>query len=255
MMLVFTTCIVYTNQKLNNLMNIKWIGQSGYILDVDDIKLVIDPYLSNSIEELQGLKRICPVPVTIEDLHPDYIYCTHNHLDHFDPQTILNILEHYPLCKIIGPTSVVEHAGKLKINSKNLILLNQYEHLSLGKLQLTATPAFHSDPFSTGLLIKDKGYTVYFSGDTEYVPELADVVTKMAGDRLNLLFVCINGKLGNMNAEDAARFALGLNPDTVVPNHYGMFSENTADPRHFAALCTSLGLITKIMRIDTSIKL
>jgi L-ascorbate 6-phosphate lactonase len=236
-------------------MNIKWIGQSGYILAADGIKLVIDPYLSNSIEEQQGLKRMFPVPVAIEDLQPDYIYCTHNHLDHFDPQTILKILEVYPLCKIIGPTSVIEHATRLKISSRNMILLNQYEHLSLGKLKLTATPAFHSDPFSTGLLIKDEQHTVYFSGDTEYVPELAGLITKMSGTKPDLFFVCINGKLGNMNAEDAARLALALNPEIVVPNHYGMFAENTADPLHFTALCTSAGLKSKIMRINTSIKL
>ncbi|TCC96471.1 MBL fold metallo-hydrolase [Pedobacter hiemivivus] len=236
-------------------MIIKWIGQSGYILDAAGIRLVIDPYLSNSIEEIQGLKRMVPVPVAIEDLHPDYIYCTHNHLDHFDPQTILSILELYPMCKIIGPISVIEHAKRLKINGRNMVLIQQYESLELGGLKLTATPAFHSDPFSTGLLINDKQHTIYFSGDTEYVPELAGLITKMSGAKLDLFFVCINGKLGNMNAEDAVRFSLDLNSEIVIPNHYGMFAENTADPSYFAFLCSAQGLNTKIMRIDTSIEL
>lgn len=235
------------------LMNIKWIGQSGYILTTADIRIVIDPYLSNSIEELQGLKRLLPVPVAIEALRPDYIYCTHNHLDHFDPQTILEILKIYPTCKIIGPTSVVAHARKLKIN--NIIKLDQYEHLTLGKLKLIATPAFHSDPFSTGLLIENQQKTVYFSGDTEYIPELAGLIKKLATGRLNLVFVCINGKLGNMNATDAVKFAQSLKPETIVPNHYGMFAENTADPEYFAALCTVAGLETHIMQIASSIKL
>jgi L-ascorbate 6-phosphate lactonase len=236
-------------------MNIKWIGQSGYILDTAGIKLVIDPYLSNSIEEIQGLKRMFPIPVAIEDLHPDYIYCTHNHLDHFDPKTILSILTLYPKCKIIGPVSVIEHAKRLKINSRNLILIQQYESIAIGELKLIATPAFHSDPYSTGLLIKDKQRTIYFSGDTEYVPELAGLITKLSGPKLDLFFVCINGKLGNMNAEDAARFSIDLNPEVVVPNHYGMFAENTADPSYFATLCAAVGLNTKIMRIDTSLEL
>lgn len=136
-----------------------------------------------------------------------------------------------------------------------MILIQQYERLTLAGLKLTATPAFHSDPFSTGLLIKDDQRTVYFSGDTEYVPELAGLITKMSEAKLDLFFVCINGKLGNMNVEEAVRFSLDLNPEIVVPNHYGMFDENTADPSYFATLCTHVGLKTQIMQIDTSIEL
>ena len=236
-------------------MNIKWIGQSGYILDTEDFRLVIDPYLSNSIEYEQGLKRLVPIPVDIENLHPDFVYCTHNHLDHFDPQTILQITEAYPLCKIIGPASVIEHANRLKVNSKNTILLNAYENLTLGKLKLSATPAFHTDPFSTGLLVEHESRIVYFSGDTAYFPELAGLITRMAVSKLDFVFVCINGKLGNMNTDDALSFALELNPKTVIPNHYGMFAENTADPAYFAAIGASKGLNIEIMQVDTSIKL
>lgn len=236
-------------------MDITWIGQSGYILDAIGIRLLIDPYLSHSIFALQGLKRMFPIPVATKELRPDYIYCTHDHLDHFDPQTILPILQSFPLCKIIGPASVIEHAIKLGINRGNTILLDQYQELALAGLKLTATPAIHSDPFSTGLLIEAKQHKVYFSGDTIYTPELAHRLTEMTGTKLDLFFVCINGKLGNMNAQDAATLALALNPETVVPNHYGLFAENTANPQHFAALCTSVGLKTKIMQVNTSIKL
>jgi L-ascorbate 6-phosphate lactonase len=236
-------------------MDITWIGQSGYILDVSGIRILIDPYLSNSIYELQGLKRIFPAPVAIADLHPDYIYCTHNHLDHFDPQTILSILESFPSCKIIGPTSVIVHAAKLKINEANTILLDQHQTLVLNGLKLTATPAIHSDTFSTGLFIEDKLHRIYFSGDTEYTTELESLLMKILGTKLDLFFVCINGKLGNMNANEAANLAKALNPEITIPNHYGMFAENTADPEYFTSLCKSAGLKTKIMQVNTSIKL
>jgi L-ascorbate 6-phosphate lactonase len=236
-------------------MDITWIGQSGYILDVSGIRILIDPYLSNSIYELQGLKRIFPAPVDIKDLNPDCIYCTHNHLDHFDPQTILSILESFPSCKIIGPASVIVHAAKLKVNEANTILLDQHQTLVLNGLKLTATPAIHSDPFSTGLLIEDKQHKVYFSGDTEYTSELECQLTKMLGTKLDLFFVCINGKLGNMNANEASNLAKTLNPEITIPNHYGMFAENTADPEYFASLCTSVGLKAKIMQVNACIKL
>lgn len=236
-------------------MNIRWIGQSGYILDAAGIRVVIDPYLSDSIYELQGLKRLFPIPLDIESLRPDYIYCTHNHLDHFDPQTIIAIHKSFPLCKIIGPTSVIEHAHKLKIDPKNTILLNPFQQLDFAGLMLSATPAIHSDTFSTGLMIEYKQLKVYFSGDTLYTTELASRLTEMTGAKLDLFFVCINGKLGNMNAEEAVALASALKPEITVPNHYGMFAENTADPDDFEAKCTAAGLKTKIMQVNTSIEL
>jgi L-ascorbate metabolism protein UlaG (beta-lactamase superfamily) len=44
------------------------------------------------------------------------------------------------------------------------------------------------------------------------------------------MFICINGKLGNMNAEEAARLTEIITPRLAVPNHYGMFESNTEDP-------------------------
>lgn len=236
-------------------MNIQWIGQSGYIVDLAGVKLVIDPYLSNSIEELQGFKRMLPISPDVKDLQADYIYCTHNHLDHFDPQTILSILELYPGCKIIGPRSVIEHAQQLKINTENLILLEPHQEFPLFDFKLTATPAIHSDPFSTGLLLQNQRHKVYFSGDTEYSVEFAQLIAETIGEKLDLLFVCINGKLGNMNTPEAVQFAQQLNPKLVIPNHYGMFAQNTADPADFAQQCTSSGLKSLVMQINTSIKL
>jgi L-ascorbate metabolism protein UlaG (beta-lactamase superfamily) len=50
------------------------------------------------------------------------------------------------------------------------------------------------------------------------------------------LLVCINGKLGNMTAAEAARLAAALRPRVAIPMHYGMFADNTADPQEFVRL-------------------
>jgi L-ascorbate 6-phosphate lactonase len=50
------------------------------------------------------------------------------------------------------------------------------------------------------------------------------------------LSVCINGKLGNMNLQEAARLTAQLQPRQVLPMHWGLFAENTLDPLEFARL-------------------
>ena len=49
------------------------------------------------------------------------------------------------------------------------------------------------------------------------------------------MFVCINGKLGNMNADEAAKLTKIINPLVGVPTHYGMFASNTEDPEKYTS--------------------
>jgi L-ascorbate 6-phosphate lactonase len=237
-------------------MKLTWITQSGYIIDYQGKRLVIDPYLSTAVEDLQGLTRLTPIPLSVDDLKPDYIYCTHNHLDHFDPETMLQVKERYPACKIIGPGSIIAHALKLGFDKAQLINLNVGQTVSLNNFELTATPAFHSDPLSTGLLLQAAGQLLYFSGDTEDTDRLLPLIQQMTGGRqLDLMLICINGKLGNMAAPEAVAFAKALHPKQVVPNHYGLFAENTVDPQYFIGECQLAGLACKLLQPGITIDL
>lgn len=47
-------------------MKIKWIGQAGLLIEADGKIILVDPYLSNSVEEVRFAKRIgakCAVPI------------------------------------------------------------------------------------------------------------------------------------------------------------------------------------------------
>lgn len=48
------------------------------------------------------------------------------------------------------------------------------------------------------------------------------------------MFVCINGKLGNMSVTEAVRLANIIKPKVAVPNHYDMFLSNSEDPHKFS---------------------
>ena len=45
--------------------------------------------------------------------------------------------------------------------------------------------------------------------------------------------ICINGRLGNMNAQEAAEVISSLRPELAIPMHFGLFAGNTADPEPF----------------------
>ena len=46
----------------------KWLGQGGFELTLGDKRVIIDPYLSDSVIKLDGFARLLPLPVKPEEL-------------------------------------------------------------------------------------------------------------------------------------------------------------------------------------------
>jgi L-ascorbate metabolism protein UlaG (beta-lactamase superfamily) len=85
-------------------------------------------------------------------------------------------------------------------------------------------------------LITVDGRTIYLSGDTLLTPQLLDALADQVG-QIDVVFIVINGKGGNMSVDDAVKLVARLRPRLAIPTHYGMFAENTEDPERFLAGC------------------
>ena len=205
-------------------MKITYIGQAGLILENHGTTVMIDPYLSDSCAKLNpNSYRRQPVDETLFDLHPDILIFTHNHIDHYDPETAPRFLargESTVLC----PTSVWAEVRKLKTACNN-VEFNPHTVWTQGGFRFTAVKACHSDHDAIGVIIESDGRKYYVTGDTLYN---TDVLADLPGD-IDVVFLPVNGKGNNMNMEDAARFARECGAKTAVPLHVGMFDEMTAD--------------------------
>ncbi|MBQ3573818.1 MAG: MBL fold metallo-hydrolase [Clostridia bacterium] len=203
------------------MLKIKWIGQSGYILTDGKIEICIDPYLSDVVNKVAGRPRMVPPPFSPDELKSDVVVCTHDHLDHIDTDAI-------PLMKkenmlFLAPSDC---EGKLReLGVLNFESFDEGKSFKIGDFTLTAVFADHTVP-SVGVLVEYEGGVLYFSGDTYYNEKLEDI-------KCDYMFVCINGKLGNMDVADAMALTEKINPSLAIPNHYGMFESNTEDPEKF----------------------
>ncbi len=227
-------------------MKITWIGQGGYLVEHAGRRLVIDPYLSDSVTNKFGLHRISPPTMAIADLKPDVIFITHDHLDHFDPDT-LQPLMFQSKAVLLGPQSVMNHGQQMGFDEKRMVLVEIGKQESSAGFVLTPTPAMHSDAHSVGLIVEAAGKRIYCSGDTLYNAELVEKVYALTGQQLSAAFVCMNGRLNNMNSKEAAKFVARLKPKMAIPMHYGMFAENTADPAEFVNDCREQGISTLVL--------
>ncbi len=236
-------------------MNIIWLLQGSMILESGKYRLVIDPYISDYVEKHHGVTRLAQPPLSASEIRPSFIYCTHNHIDHLDPEGLPEILELYKDCPVSGPVSVVKECGKLGIRPAKLIQAEVDKPFKAGPFELIPVKAYHSDADATGLIVKAEGKTIYISGDSEYCDELPSLIMKSAGSRIDIAIICINGRLGNMNLEDAVKTVKSLGVKMAIPMHYGLFEQNTADPVPFVDACRDAGMNSFMMQPGKSIKL
>lgn len=219
-----------------------WLGQGGYLFELGDKRLCVDPYLSDAVFTLEGLRRMPPVPVSPRDLAADLVLCTHDHIDHLDEATLGEVDD--PRTRFAGPDSCLEHLRKMEFSEVKLVPLRQGETIRLGEAEISGFFADHT-PDSIGVVLRYEGIVVYLTGDSLYHERLTIAKTF----RPDLLICCINGQWGNMNIAEAARLAGELSVKTAVPSHYGMFAENTADPEEFRRALEGSGVNCKILEI------
>ena len=205
-------------------LKIKWIGQSGYILNDGKTEICIDPYLSDVVNRIVGRPRMVEPPFSPVALKSDAVVCTHNHLDHVDIDAIplmnkgnMLFLAPEDARKTLIECGVTKYMG-FDVGAK----------ITVGDFEIEAVYAEHTVP-SIGVVVRNSGYTMYFSGDTEYNEKLCDI----GKYDIDIMFVCINGKLGNMNVSDAVKLTSAINPKVGVPTHYGMFESNTENPLNY----------------------
>lgn len=221
-------------------MKLRFLGQSGYLLESGDTRLLIDPYLSDSVNRVAGRPRMLPIP-WIPDLC-DAVICTHDHLDHLDPDTVMKQPVHQRYITTSGGQQTLHRLGR-----KNVTVLAVGEYTSVGAFEIEAVFADHSVE-AFGLLIRAEGYCLYFSGDTLYDRRLFAVADSCP----DVVFLCINGRLGNMNAAEAVAVAKAIGAPVSIPNHYDMFASNSEDPRNFTDFVPGSRVLTFNKEYDLS---
>jgi L-ascorbate 6-phosphate lactonase len=190
-----------------------WIGQSGYFLKTfAGHQFVIDPFLTVWPD------RIEPPLLPAADLPADTVLITHTHRDHLDVHALPIIAQTRPHAHFVGPPTARTKLRELGIADERIVTLRPGETHPVADALITAIPARHQDtaPDAQGYVIRAGDATLYHTGDTEYDPCLLAARDHHPA----LLIVPVNGRGGNMSAEQAAQLAADLAPKAVIPMHY-----------------------------------
>ena len=208
-------------------MKVTWLGQAGLLFDTGKTKVMIDPYFSDSVEKVNPKSyRRTPVKEELFALEPDVLLFTHDHLDHYDPESAeIFLAEGRRKKTVLCPTSVWSRVRKMG-GEHNYVLFDRGTEWTEGDLCFSAVMAAHSDPHAIGVVMEaEDGRHFSVTGDTRYHREIFSLLPAA----IDTVFLPVNGVGNNMNATDALRFFKATGAKRAVPIHVGMFDEYTPE--------------------------
>ena len=231
-----------------------WLGQAGFWIDLAGTRLLIDPYLSDSLaRKYAGTvfphERLMPIPVDPGDLpRPDAVLITHAHTDHMDPETLSVLASRFPDLPFVVPAAEQETAQERIGPDANLVCVNTGEELTVATVQLTVFPSAHEtrrqdaegrDHF-LGYGLSAGAHRLYHSGDTVPFDDLTDRLRHFSP---SVAFLPINGRdairasggvPGNMTLSEAIALCQTCGIPRLIPHHFGLFAFNTASENELA---------------------
>jgi len=229
-----------------------WLGQSGYVLQWNGKRLVIDPYLSDSLTKKYAATDKPHTRMSERVLRPEMLLnvfavsSSHNHTDHLDAETLIPILNNNPGIEFIIPEAnrdfVSDRVQCVRDFPKGL---NDGESVTLGEFTYHGVPAKHNEIERDekgrckfmGFVIEFGGYRIYHSGDTLWFDGMVELLKPYSVD---VAILPINGNkperkvAGNLDCKEAAALGKAIHAGCVIPCHYDMFNFNTAVVNEFS---------------------
>lgn len=175
---------------------------------------------THSSIRIEGEKTLYFDPFRIEEkpLDADIIFITHDHYDHWDLSSVLNICKEGT--RIIAPKSSESAILEKRIRGVTYIFLNPNEALNVDDIKIRTIPAYNlSKPFHSkanswlGYIVTMDGVSYYVAGDTDCTEELLKVKADVA-------FLPVGGKY-TMDYKEAATAISQMDVKRAIPTHYG----------------------------------
>lgn len=215
-----------------------WLGQAGFLFQLPSGRQVlIDPYLSDSLYESTKssagftYKRLSPAPFSADELKVAEIFCSHEHKDHLDAESLVPLTKDFQTRLFTNPISA-ERAEAFGVRKEQIHILCRNDSIDFGEYSVKALPAQHGTmaPEAMGLLFDFDGYRVYYAGDTALDKEL---LKDMEGSAPDLALLPINGAFGNLDSSEAAEYARFCSAKRCLPYHFWTFAGHGGDPMAF----------------------
>ncbi|WP_282161755.1 MBL fold metallo-hydrolase [Ulvibacterium marinum] len=209
------------------------ISHATAVLEWNNIIIYVDPV--GGAKAFEGQKK------------PDLILITDIHGDHLSLETLQEL--DTKRAKIIVPKAVADKIPEEF--TPQIDVLNNGDSKERYEINVEAIPMynlreeakkFHEKGRGNGYVLNMGGQRLYFSGDTEDIPEMRNL------KNIDKAFVCMNLPY-TMTLESAADAVLEFQPKQVYPYHY-RGNPNVSDVAKFKRLVNEGDPNIKVVQLD-----
>ena len=215
-----------------------WLGHASILLRLQGQYLLTDPVFSQRASPLPfaGPQRKTPVSLSIDELPQlDAVLISHNHYDHLDSATVRRIGRRFPDAHFFVPLGLKKWFARRGI--RHITELDWWQAANWKGMVMTAVPAQHWSMRSfwdrnrslwCGWIVESQQLRFWFSGDTGYTPDLADIALRLGP--LDAAAIPIGAYsprwfMGShhMDPQQAVTLWQDIGRPKTVPIHWGVF--------------------------------
>lgn len=173
-----------------------WFGHSSYFIQADGKRILVDPVFCMASPVSFANKPFEGTDVYRPDDMPDidYLVITHDHWDHLDYQTVMQLKNR--VGKVICPLGVGEHFEYWGFDKERLVELDWFEDATLNEnFLIHCLPTRHfsgrflksNQALWASFLIETPSQKIYMGGDGGYDTHFAEIGKKYPGIDLAIL--------------------------------------------------------------------
>ena len=200
---------------------VTWINHATFLIQARGLALITDPIYSEIAGPLGriGPRRVHAPGIRFDDL-PDLraVLLSHDHYDHCSLADIE---------KLRGPHTLVIGNERVAAEIGDCMVIRPWQCVTIDRVSVKAVPAYSpnhwrhpADEGGLGFVISANMYDIYYAGDTQRIPEMADIQPDIA-------ILPIDGD-GTMNAQEAAELVETMRPRWAIPSNWGTASEGAS---------------------------
>lgn len=204
-------------------VDVYWLGHASVkLVDSDGACVYVDPWG----EVMQEGDEYPPA---------DVIISTHDHDDHYDVKAIQAVKKESTVvvCTVESAEAVPEDVSYKVLEPNRSVKIHGFRvrgvpAYNVDKFRSPDVP-YHPEGSGLGVLFSLDGMKFYHAGDTDPIPEME----QLSEEDIDVAFLPVGGTY-TMDQDEAVEAVKMIQPEKVVPIHYGTLDETEADMERFA---------------------